>query len=136
MPLLIPDILQNAAAVIDAADSLVNQGTNSSVEFNWDANLYTLSESIKKVNSDDLMAVLNEVGRVYSGVYNMQIISLGSGVDFKERTLNIALQVEFGMGPRPLVLKLPFEQAKQVVEQLQKDLATLKPPAVITSFGA
>lgn len=118
MPLPIPDILQNASAVIEAAKKAIHDGGD---KFESAA----LADALKKVSSDDLLAVLNEVGKVYVALHNMRIQSVGSRANIEHKLFEVAFQVDFGLGLRTIIVPMPISAAEQLVKTFGEDLAKL-----------
>ncbi len=123
MPLPIPEILQNAATVIDTAKKFSENDTN----------IYRadLKGALERVNSSDLHAVLNEVGTFYAAAANPQIIGMGCAANLVDKTVDLAIKVVTGFGPRDTFLKMSPEQAKDMIDKLQKDLDQLRPSGLI-----
>lgn len=118
MPLPIPDILQNAGNVLEEAANIVRI-FGDKPEF---AELKSLS---KKVNSNDLLAVMNEVGKVYVGIHKLQVQQIGSRANTERRTFDVAMTLEFGLGPRTVVTPLPIAVATDMIKTFNEDLAKL-----------
>lgn len=125
MPLPIPEILQNAAAVINAAKVFSENDTNIP--------RIDLKDALDKVNSNDLMAVLNEVGLVYTAAANPQIIGMGCGANLIDKTVDLGIKIITGFGPREVVLKMNPDQAEAMIAQLRKDLDQLRPSGLIVN---
>ncbi len=127
MPLPIPDIMLNASKALEAAALCAENASASHVS--------DLKDALKKIHPNDLMAVLNEVGSVYKGIHEMQALSIGSRANFDTKSLELVIQVNFGIGPRPLTISLPVDQAEQIVKQLLSDVTQLKPARIIANVG-
>lgn len=117
MSLPIPDILQNAAAVLQIAKDMTYNPTNEDVS--------KLKHAAKKVSPDDIAAVLNEVGKVYVGIHNIQVMNMGSAANLKDKTLEVAIVVEFGLGPRTLKIPLPIDIAQKLVDGFKINMDSL-----------
>lgn len=125
MPLPIPDIMQNASDVLVAAKKVTEDQTSG--------NINELRAALKKVNPDDILAVLNEVGAVYMGMHNMQIQQIGARGNTATGKFEVAIQADFGLGPRTLIVPLLPAAATELVKNFQQELLQLKPgkPVII-----
>lgn len=123
MPLPIPDIMQNASNALDAAKRCCEVGDTANIS------IHALRDSLKKVSSDDLAAVMNEVGRLYAGVNNIQIIQIGSRINPDNKAFEFGVIIDFGMGPRTLMIPMPFETADNLINSLRAELDKLEKPA-------
>ncbi len=115
MPLPIPDILEKASAVLKLAHDLPYNPTNEDVG--------KVKHAAKAVSPNDLLAVLNEVGAVYTGMNHMQVVQMGSQPNAKVKALNVVIVVDYGMGPKQLVTALPLDVAKDLIKNLSDNLA-------------
>lgn len=131
MGLPIPTILENAGAVLEAAANLINSKDSWRIRDSTD-----LAEAVKKVNKNDLLAVLNEVGGVYMGLHNIQVKQIGTKPSDDKKSLEIAIQVDFGLGPKVLVTLLPVALAEQFYNAMGEDIAKMKPKGLITNLSA
>lgn len=120
MPLPIPDILERASRVLELAKKVTEQ------DYDKGCSEYTveLGEALKKVSPDDLLAVLNEIGKVYMGVNNIKILKIGSRPIPEAKTLEFAVEVEYGLGPRAIVVRLPLESATNLVKNFNDNLVS------------
>lgn len=136
MSLPIPDIMNNAANALKEAkkvsDSLRIGTANSDINPLRHPGVDDLHEALQKINPDDLMAVLNEVGTVYAGVHNMQIRQVGSRPNKKLKGIDIAVELDYGFGPRMVIVGLPREHAEALVKTMTADLQLAKPNGIIT----
>lgn len=129
MPLPIPNILENAGNAIKAAKEYCESPN--------DANISKLEDALKKIHHDDLLAVMNEVGKVYVGMYNMQIQQIGSRANLKTGNFEVVLSADFGIGPVAIITPIPVEQAKQLVEGFKAELAIFTSGThLITDIGS
>lgn len=124
MPLPIPDIMEKASAVL----RLANEFANADITYKHGemVSLAPLREALKKISPDDLLAVLNEVGSVYAGLHNMRIAQIGSRPNAQMKTVEVAINVDFGLGPRAVVIPLTPEGAEQVARGINESVAALK----------
>lgn len=130
MPLPIPDIMQNAGNALIAAKKVVDTLAKSASQ---PEGTQELIEALKKVSPDDLLAVLNEIGQVYHGVHNINVTQIGSRPNPKAKTLEIALQINAGLGPKMVMMGLPFDSAEALVKAMSNDLQAIKPSGLITN---
>lgn len=132
MPLPIPDILQSAGAVLNAAKQLIDRIDSERKEhpvsngaFQESEDVTAVREALKRVNTSDLLAVMNEVGRVYIGMHNIQILQIGSNANMEKTAFEVAITAEFGLGPRTMIVPLPVATATELVRVFNSDLAKL-----------
>jgi hypothetical protein len=111
MPLPIPTIMENASNVL----KLAKEFTETDEDFYGEIK-NELREALKKVSPDDLLAVMNEVGKVYVGMYNQQILGIGAKKSERPEHVQLCVQVNFGLGPHALIIEVPFEGAKTIIK--------------------
>lgn len=128
MPLPIPDILQRAAILITAARALKSSQTSE--------NILAVGSALDAVNEDDLLAVMNEVGKVYMGVHNPQVTQIGARGNTGSKNLEIAIHVDFGLGPRIIVVPLPHENAVGFISACNEAMRELRPGGIINTLDA
>lgn len=132
MLLPIPTILENAGNVLDLAKKITQE--NPAVHDRAD-NIQALKDALKKVSPEDLLAVMNEVGKLYAGVHNIQVQQIGVRKSEKTRGIEIALQIEFGIGPRTLIVPLPPEAASAFLENMKAEMSPMGSGKIITNPG-
>lgn len=130
MPLPIPDIMQKVCEVLNAAKKFSSDQTS--------ANIQALKDAAAKVHPDDVNAVMNEIGTVYRGLHNQQILSFGSRPNLETGMLEMAIVIEFGLGPRTLITGIPVAGAEEIIKNMSNDIATLavknlKSPRIISN---
>lgn len=116
MPLPIPDIMERAGSALVQAKKIVNL-------FGDKPELATLKDALSKVSAEDLLAVVSEVGKVYAGMHNQQILGFGAKPGSKPETIDFCVQIEFGLGPRLLTLNIPFDGAKNLADIISQSIA-------------
>lgn len=119
MPLPIPDILENASNVLKAAKQYCGDQTGH--------NLDAIRDALKKVNPDDILAVLNEVGKVYVGLHNIQVRQIGARGNTETGNFEVAIGVEYGLGPRTLITALPQQAGADLCKNFAEELAKIRP---------
>lgn len=130
MSLPIPDILERASKVLEEAQKIVNI-------FGDKPEFADLKSALKVIHPDDLLAVLNEVGKVYVGVHNMQVLQIGSRGNTVTGQFEVALQVEYGLGTRQLVVPLPPNVAQDLINNFTMELSKVKTGGtIISSLGS
>lgn len=114
----IPELLEKAANVIGLANAFCKEQTSS--------NINALEEALRGVSKEDILAVLNEVGTVYMGLHNMQVRSIGTKPSDDRKSLEVALQIDAGTGPKVVITPLPIDVAKKLYVQMGEELAALQ----------
>ena len=67
---------------------------------------------------------MNEVGKVYAGMHNIQVLKIGSRPIPQAKTLEFALEIDFGVGPRTLIVPVPLEAATNMVKNFNDNLVS------------
>lgn len=129
MSLPIPDILQNAGVVIDEAKKTIRL-------FGDKPEFSDLKDAVKRVSSDDLLSVLNEIGKVYSGIHNIQVLQMSADANKKTGNLDLILQVEFGLGLRAVVVPMPKKVAEEFLKNFTEELTGVKSSNIIKDLGS
>lgn len=117
MPLPIPEIMQNAAAVLRAARDMGYTPTEEQSK--------TLHHLSKTVNADDLMAVLNKIAGIFQWMNNIQIQSIGSAPDFQNKKFALGMALDCPLGDRQLTIPLTIDQARELIKTFQDTLNAL-----------
>lgn len=118
MPLPVPDIMQNAATVLKAAKEMGYKPTEEQIK--------SLHHLTNMVSADDLLAVLNEVGRVYVGMHNIQIARIASAPDLQNKKFAFIIEiVPTGLDPIVLTIPLTVEQGRFLIKSFQDTLTAL-----------
>lgn len=117
----IPTILENAANVIKEARKIAKGSTADAI-----ANLDSLKEALTKVHEDDLLAVMNEVGKVYTGMHNIQVRQIGAQGNVATGDFEVAIEAEYGLGPRMIIVRFPLKDGETLCKNFATELAKLK----------
>lgn len=119
MPLPIPDILERAARVIELAAAYDKDPLSSTQA--------QLREALKVVSPKDLQAVMSEVGKVYTNVFQPRVLSFGSRANPDGKHLDLAVIMDFGFGPKPVITSLPIKDAEKLIQTFQEDMDQISP---------
>lgn len=123
MPLPIPDIMKNASDALIEAKKVSEDSRNHAVS--------ELKDALKKINPNDILAVLNEIGVVYQGAHNIQISQMGSRPNSENKMLEILILVDAGMGPKTVIVGMPVDNAEKFAKAITADIQILKPGRII-----
>lgn len=129
MPLPIPNILENAANVLVSAQAVSDTLKASG---NPVAGSSELEEALKKIAPSDLLAVLNEVGKVYTALHNIQVLRVGAASEPSKGVMNFLIEIDFGLGARQLIVPMPSDMAAKFSADMSVEAAKLKKGGLIT----
>ena len=120
----IPDIIANAADVIDAAEQILLCGD--------DPNYEPLKSALSNIRTQDLADVMNEVGRVYMAMNNIKIMALHMGpVSAQNKTITLVTTIGLNGAPVELPITLSVDSAEKIRKSLQESIALIKPSLII-----
>lgn len=118
MPLPIPDILERASKVLKLAKKVTSQYAKA-------GSIVELKDALKTVSPSDLLAVLNEIAGIFQWMNNIQIQSIGSMPDFKNKKFALGIVLACPLGDRQLTIPLTIEQAKELIKSFQDTMNAL-----------
>lgn len=122
----IPEILKNAADVIRYAKA-VEDGIKLS------ETRPAVRKALAKVSPEDVHAALNEIGRVYMGIHNIQVLQFGAKANPETKLFEVVLQIEYGLGPVFLTIPMPAEMGQRIIDTFLAEMAKMQPTKLLTN---